>query len=174
MNRPAPGLKMDDVLQGMQAFARRYKGTLTTETMLVSGVNDEADCLTQTAQFAARLAPATAYLALPTRPPAEPWVRPADEHRMLHAYHLFQQHLSKVEYLTEFEGTEFVPSGPAAQGLLDITAVHPMREEAVRAFLARAGMEWAVVQELLKHGQLVQTEYQGQRFYLRRFSPQKT
>jgi hypothetical protein len=93
---------------------------------------------------------------------------------MFRAYHLFQQYLPKVEYLAEFEGTAFVPSGPAEQDLLDITAVHPMREEAVRAFLARAGMEWSVVQELLARGQLVQTDYQGQRFYLRRFSSHET
>jgi wyosine [tRNA(Phe)-imidazoG37] synthetase (radical SAM superfamily) len=171
INRPAHALAMDDVLQGMQTFTRLYTGTLTTETMLVSGVNDAEEHLTQTAQFVVQLAPAIAYLALPTRPPAEPWVRPADEQAMLHAYHIFQQHLPKVEYLTEFEGTAFVPSGPVAQDLLDITAVHPMREDAVRTFLARAGAEWSAVQELLARGQLIQTEYQGQRFYLRRLSP---
>lgn len=170
INRPARALALDDVLQGMQTFARLYKGTLTTETMLVSGVNDDEEHLTQTARFAAQLAPATAYLALPTRPPAEPWVRPADEHAMLRAYHIFQQYLLKVEYLTEFEGTAFVPSGPIEQDLLAITAVHPMREDAVRAFITRAGAGWAVVQKLIARGQLVQTEYQGQQFYLRRFS----
>lgn len=174
INRPAATLHLDKVLRGMQTFARLYKGTLTTETMLVSGVNDGEKHLTQTAQFVAQLAPTTAYLALPTRPPAEPWVRPADEHAMLRAYHIFQQYLPKVEYLTEFEGTAFVPSGPVEQDLLDITAVHPMREDAVRAFVARAGAEWSVVQELLARGQLVQTEYQGRQFYLRRFSPHKT
>lgn len=68
----------------------------------------------------------------------------------------------------------FVLSGPIEQDLLDITAVHPMREEAVRTFLARARVEWSVVQELPACGQLVQTEYQGQRFYLRRFSSHET
>jgi len=47
-----------------------------TETMLVEGVNDEVDHLIEIADFLDRLAPARAYLSIPTRPPAEAWVQP--------------------------------------------------------------------------------------------------
>jgi hypothetical protein len=51
---------------------------------------------------------------------------------------------------------------------LSITSVHPMREDAVRAFLARAGAAWPVVRSLIDQDQLVETEYDGHRFYVRK------
>lgn len=52
--------------------------------------------------------------------------------------------------------------------LLSITAVHPMREDAVEALPARAGGDWPTVHALIAAGQLVETTYGGHRFYLRR------
>ena len=40
------------------------------------------------------------------------------------------------------------------EDLLDITAVHPMREEAVDEFLGRAGANWSVVHDLIARDQL--------------------
>jgi hypothetical protein len=39
----------------------------------------------------------------------------------------------------------------------------------VEALLAKSGAGWPVVQTLLDQGHIVQTEYQGETFYLRRF-----
>jgi hypothetical protein len=50
---------------------------------------------------------------------------------------------------------------------LSITAVHPMREDAVGTFLARAGADWTTVHWLVAQHQLVEAEYQDHRFYLR-------
>ena len=55
-----------------------------------------------------------------------------------------------------------------SQDLLRITAVHPMRADAVNELLARAGAGWPVVQDLVERGQLVETRYQGNTFFLRR------
>jgi hypothetical protein len=53
---------------------------------------------------------------------------------------------------------------------LSITAVHPMREDAVDAFLERAGVDWAVVRGLIAQGQLVEIAYEGHKFYMRKLS----
>jgi len=45
--------------------------------------------------------------------------------------------------------------------------VHPMREDAVRAFLARAEASWEAIQTLVDQGQLVETVYGDHRFYVR-------
>jgi hypothetical protein len=70
--------------------------------------------------------------------------------------------------LVGYEGNSFVPTGQVEGDLLRITAVHPMREDAVTEFLARAGAGWESVEPLLAAGQLHQTRYQGHDFYLRR------
>jgi len=47
-------------------------------------------------------------------------------------------------------------------------AVHPMREEAVEYFLEQAGSSWVVIQKMIDAGKLVETEYCGKKFYLKR------
>jgi hypothetical protein len=75
-----------------------------------------------------------------------------------------------VEYLIGYEGNAFTFTGNVEEDLLSITAVHPMREEAVSEFLARGGADWRMVHHLIAQGQLVETEYQGRKFYLRKLS----
>jgi wyosine [tRNA(Phe)-imidazoG37] synthetase (radical SAM superfamily) len=55
----------------MLEFASSFTGVLATETMLVAGVNDDTAIVRGIADFLGRLQPSTAYLAIPTRPPAE-------------------------------------------------------------------------------------------------------
>jgi hypothetical protein len=73
-----------------------------------------------------------------------------------------------VELLIGYEGNAFASTGNVADDLLSITAVHPMREDAVQELLAGAGAEMSVVRTLVAGGQLVETTYGGSKFYSRR------
>ncbi len=168
-NRPHPTLHLASILEEMVRFVATFRGQLVTETMLVKDVNDSSEHVQSIADFLARLKPMTAYLAIPTRPPAEAWVRPPDDEALNRCYHLLSRRIEAVEYLIGYEGDAFASTGDVREDLLRITAVHPMREEAVRLFLARAGAEWSLVQELTEQGQLARTEFEGQSFYVRRF-----
>ncbi len=168
IDRPHRRLQLPSIQAGMLAFAATFGGKLVTETMLIDGLNDDEAHLRQLADFLGRLEPDTAYLSIPTRPPAESWVRPADETALTCAYQLVAARVGHVEYLIGYEGNAFASTGDAAQDLLSITAVHPMREDAVRAFLARAGADWAVIDELVARGQMIRIEYVGSAFYTRK------
>jgi wyosine [tRNA(Phe)-imidazoG37] synthetase (radical SAM superfamily) len=170
INRPHKALSLARILDGMRAFATTFGGRLVTETMLVRGINDGVDNIQALAAFLSELQPAIAYLGIPTRPPAEPWVRAPDAATLNRAYHILGDKLRHVEYLTGYEGNAFACTGNIATDLLAITAVHPMREEAVGALLARASSSWGTVERLVQDGQLAATEYEGHRFYLRRFA----
>jgi wyosine [tRNA(Phe)-imidazoG37] synthetase (radical SAM superfamily) len=122
----------------------------------------------QVADFLAQLQPAVSYLSVPTRPPAEKWVRSPDEDVINRAYQIFDERIDRVEVLTGYEGDAFAFTGRVEEDLLSITAVHPMREQAVDDFLARANADWSVVHGLVALGQLVETEYDGRKFYLRK------
>jgi wyosine [tRNA(Phe)-imidazoG37] synthetase (radical SAM superfamily) len=171
-DRPHGTLQLSSILDGMLEFADAYRrvgrGELVTETMLVRDVNDGDNQLGQVAHFLAHLRPARAYLSIPTRPPAEEWVRPPGEEVINRAYQILSHNLSQVEYLIGYEGNAFAFTGDVEEDLLSITAVHPMREEAVAQFLARAGAGWPVVHGLIDQGQLVEVEYEGRNFYTRR------
>jgi wyosine [tRNA(Phe)-imidazoG37] synthetase (radical SAM superfamily) len=168
IDRPYGSLALASILEGIREFATAYCGGLVTETMLVAGINDGEEQLTETADFVARLEPDRAYLSIPTRPPAEAWVQAPDEQALNRAYRVFRDRLEQVEYLIGYEGDAFAFTGVAEQDLLSITAVHPMREDAVGSFLARAGEGWPVIRRLVAQGKLVEVEHTGHTFYLRK------
>ena len=168
INRAHRALHLSSIQDGMLEFAEVYGGELATETMLVEGINDGDDHIREMADFLARLRPSTAYLAIPTRPPAEEWVQPPREDVINRAYQILSQKVDQVEYLIGYEGNAFAFTGNVEEDLLSITAVHPMREEAVREFLVRASADWSVVQRLIAQGHLMETEYEGRKFYMRK------
>jgi len=169
INRPHRYLKPDIILDGMVRFAESFQGYLTSETMLIKGINDDAREVNRIADFLTKIKPGKAYLSIPTRPPAKP-VIPPDEYSFNAAYQIFNRVLSKVECLIGYEGNAFTSTGNAEDDLLSITAVHPMREEAVTELLERLGTGWEIVHGLINNGSLVELEYQGKKFYARTFS----
>jgi wyosine [tRNA(Phe)-imidazoG37] synthetase (radical SAM superfamily) len=173
INRPHGRLQLPSILDGALQFAEAFGGELATETMLAEGVNDGTDHIREVASFLTRLEPATAYLAIPTRPPAERWIHAPSEEVLNQAYQILRASVDRVEYLIGYEGNAFAFTGNVQEDLLSTTAVHPMREDAVGQLLVRAGADWSVVQRLVAQGQLVKTEYGGKQFYLRRLPQDK-
>lgn len=84
------------------------------------------------------------------------------------ASQVFSERLSGVEYLIGYEGNAFAFTGNVKNDLLGITSVHSMREEAVIEFLEKTGNDWAVIERLIEDGALVELEYQGKKFYMRK------
>jgi wyosine [tRNA(Phe)-imidazoG37] synthetase (radical SAM superfamily) len=169
INRPHPALSLEKILAGIRQFAGIFTGTLLTETMLVHDVNDRKEQIAPVAEFVASLQPTRAYISIPVRPPAEPRVVPPHEDRVVMAFDLFRKSGVNVECLIGEEDTLFSRTGEVAEELLGITAVHPMREDAVREFLRNAGIDWKIVRKLIEEGKLKEIPYQGNRFYLRKF-----
>ena len=167
VNRPHRDLKLDLVLQGIREFAAEYTGVLISETMLLAGINDSGKSLCATADFLSGIKLRTAYLAAPTRPTAVKGVTGTDEAGLIRAHELFSSRLEGVELLTGHETGGFAHTGDARDDLLAITAVHPMREAAVRQVLAGDHADWSLVGELISEGALKTVEYEGELFYLR-------
>jgi wyosine [tRNA(Phe)-imidazoG37] synthetase (radical SAM superfamily) len=172
-DRPHSSLELRTILHGMREFAQAFKGEIITETMLLKGFNDRHEDITKIADFLTLLKPAKSYISIPTRPTALKGVVPASDQILAFAYQVFKENVADVEYLVGNEGHEFGFSGNIQDDLLSITSVHPMREDAVREYLKKAGADWDVVTNLLQSGSLQEVEYQGKTFYLRKF-PRKS
>jgi wyosine [tRNA(Phe)-imidazoG37] synthetase (radical SAM superfamily) len=173
INQPHHELRFATILQGIQHFAATYQGMLCTETMLVAGINDTAEHMQGVADFLQTINPHNVYLAAPIRPPADATIRIPGENTIVQAYEILHSQLTNVQYLIGYEGDDFSSTGDPARDLLAITAVHPMREEAVRQFLARANLDWSLVEELLQTGELTEVSFAGRRFYMRRVATGK-
>ncbi|MBN2053683.1 radical SAM protein [bacterium] len=167
LNRPHGRLDLPRLVTGIQRFVLEYDGFLATETMLVAGFNDDPGQVTSVARLLGRLRPDCAYLAAPIRPPLMQTIRPPSRERFARAHELFSAAVENVECLLHPETDDFGSTGNAEQDLLAITAVHPMRESAVRSLLARCDAGWEIVDRLLEKHILAATTIGGVTFYQR-------
>jgi wyosine [tRNA(Phe)-imidazoG37] synthetase (radical SAM superfamily) len=175
LDRPHKDLRLNAVLNGIQDFTDVFKGTVVSETMLVDGV-DYASEFERIAVFLAELKKLNrAYVAVPTRPPTEKWVKPAREEVLNVAFQVFSEKLGidRVEYLIGYEGNAFAFTGNVEEDLLSIAAVHPMRKEAVRELLREAKTDWQIIKKLLREDRLVELEYEGNRYYMRKLQSRR-
>jgi len=169
IDRPHKKLGLKAILDGMLKFAEDFKGTIISETMLIDGVyyGNEFEKIADFLASLKRLG--KAYVAVPTRPPTEKWVKPASEEIVNAAFQVFSEKLDgNVECLTGYEGNAFASTGKIEDDLLSITAVHPMRREAVKELLAKASADWRVIDKLVLEGKLMELEYEGNKYYMRR------
>lgn len=173
VDRPNRNLSLKDILNSMLKFKENFKGEIITETMLVQDINDDSQHLKKVANFLAELKPNRAYLSVPIRPPADSWVQSPSEGVVNQSYHIFKEKLDQVECLIGYEGNAFAFTGEVEEDILSITSVHPMREDALKDFLGRANSDWSVIERLIKQGKLVESEYEGHKFYIRKFLKQK-
>jgi len=170
INRPHKDLKLNTILGGISDFANEFRGTIVSETMLIDGI-DYGDEFEKIAEFLKHLKRLDkAFLAIPTRPPTERWVTPAREETVNAAFQVFAEKLgaNKLEYLIGYEGNAFSFTGRVEEDLLSITSVHPMRKEAVKEFLKKTDTGWAIIEKLLLEDKLVELDYAGKLYYMRR------
>jgi wyosine [tRNA(Phe)-imidazoG37] synthetase (radical SAM superfamily) len=170
INHPHRSLDLAAIIKGIENFTRYFKGKLVTETMIAGKYNDNEKSMQLVADFIGRLNVDCAYLSIPTRPPAEKRLTKPDEEFINLAYQILSEKIKKVEYLIGYEGNDFAFTGDVEKDILSITAVHPMREDAIAGFLKKAEASDEIITRLVATGKLRKIEYGGHVFYLRKFS----
>jgi len=169
VNNPYDSINLEKILNGLQKFAENYKGRLNTETMLVKGYNNSEKKLTKTASFIGSLKPEKVYLSIPIRPPAVVEIKPVTEENLNKAYQIFQKTGLNTELLTGFEGTDTGVTGNAFDDILNITAVHPLREDAIKELIGKDNADFSVIDTLIDQGVIKSLDYNGMKYYIRRY-----
>ena len=149
-------------------MTKTQAGELFSESMLIRNLNDGEDQIKKLAEYISQLPNVSSYLSIPVRPPAEKWIQPPTEETLVRAYQILHSEVTAVEFLIGYEGDAFAFTGDVEKDLLSITAVHPMRKEAVTEFLQKADADWSVVDQLIDRGLMVQKTFQGHTFYTRK------
>jgi wyosine [tRNA(Phe)-imidazoG37] synthetase (radical SAM superfamily) len=166
INRPHQLLKISKLLSGLYEFSQVYSGDIITETMLIKNLNDNILELEKLADFIEKLNPKKSYISIPTRPPAEKWVKQADELDINTAYQILKGRGVDAELLTSYEGNAFAFTGNFEEELLSIISVHPMREEGVKNFLLKANLDWNIIDKLIDDDELIELKYRGKKIYM--------
>ena len=135
IDRPHPGITYEQHIEGLEAFRRAYGGKFWPEVMLVKGLNDTEQALTDIAAVLTRLRPDLVHINVPTRPPAETWVEPPDDEGLMRAVAVLSKSVPvQVPGELEFDAHRF---DSIADALVGIVSRHPMREEEIRRMLRR-------------------------------------
>jgi wyosine [tRNA(Phe)-imidazoG37] synthetase (radical SAM superfamily) len=135
INRPHPDITFERLLDGLTAFRKEYGGKLWVEVMLVRGLNDSEQALTELAAALQKIQPDEVHILQPTRPPAETWVQPPDDEGLLRARAL----LGQVARIVHPASGTFDLSGftSLAEAVVSIITRHPLREEELVQALSR-------------------------------------
>ncbi|MBN2152940.1 MAG: radical SAM protein [Candidatus Lokiarchaeota archaeon] len=175
VNRPCKGLGLGTILEGITRFASSFGGSIITETMILDSIEYDGELGAIAAYIGAIPGVEKAYISTPTRPPMERWVGPTSPAVLEAATDAFEAVLGnkRVEVMNQYEGNAFSCTGKLEESLLDIVAVHPMREEAAVEFLAKGGAGPERLDALVTEGKLKRKQYQGHVYFVKRHGPDR-
>ncbi len=162
-NRPHGDIGFYTMLGGQIDFRHDYAGQIWLEVMLVSGLNDSEEELSNIKQAVDMIKPDRVYVVTPIRPPAESWVKPSSPENILKA----QKILGKVESLVGLESGEFGlhEFSNARQAILEIGSRHPLRwEQAVD--IENAFSEPNTINQMLEGKKLVKVNFNNSWYLL--------
>ena len=126
INRPHPAITYNRIIDGLISFRKEYQGKLWIEVMMIKDVNDTEVELNKIASKLNRIRPDEVHILQPTRPPAEPWVRPTDEEGLLRAQAILGD-IARV--IHPAAGTfDLGNLGDLVDAIVGIITRHPMKE----------------------------------------------
>jgi wyosine [tRNA(Phe)-imidazoG37] synthetase (radical SAM superfamily) len=167
INRPVSGLDFDTTLRKIYLFKDEFRGKLCTETMIVNGINDSLDNFSALAGIIKIIKPLKAYLSVPTRPPVENFVKQPNPEKLNIAWQIFNKMEINTEFLTQLEGSDTGYTGNIYEDILNITAVHPLREDSLLKLLKNNNAGYEVVDSLIRQRLIKQVIYEGKKYFLR-------
>jgi len=124
IHRPHPRASFERLVEGLVAFRGEYTGQLWVEVMLIHALNDTEEALRNLERVLRRVQPDQVHIILPDRPPAEPWVQPADQEGLLRAEAL----LGPVAHIIHPFALDVHANDYASpsEGIVSIVTRHPM------------------------------------------------
>lgn len=165
INRPHPESTFKWLHRGLVEFRRAYAGKLWVEVMLVRSMNDDEKALRDIAGSLREVQPDLVHVNVPTRPPAEGWVLPADDDAVKRA----QETLGEiVRVVRPSEGVfDCGSSERILEALLAIIQRHPMSQDELLRTLSQWPQQKAmeVLEELSWSGRVRSIERAGVRYW---------
>ncbi len=163
INRPHPELELQKIIEGMIAFRREYKGLFRLEVMFVKDINDSELSLRNIRKLVWAIRPDRVDIAIPTRPPAESWVRPPDPDRILYAQRLLRA--AQVMTWPEEGAFDFAGFDTLFDAVIALASRHPLRWNQAK-HLEEAFGQHAELERLVRLEKLSTVKYGESQFII--------
>jgi len=130
INRPAKGLSIKKVLDGIKKFADDFKGEIRLEIMVVKNINDSKKEIKKINEFIKDLKIDKIELNTVIRPPNDPQAKPLKKEELLKIKRLFDPDL-KVELISDFTKhyEQKIFRRDLEQRIIDLLKRRPCRKE---------------------------------------------
>ncbi len=83
VDRPAEGIKAEDIINGLVSLRKEFKGKIWLEIMLVKGINDDLRHIRKLKEAIDKINPDSIQLNSPVRSTAEPGIFAVDKNKLL-------------------------------------------------------------------------------------------
>ncbi len=165
VNRPAPSLRLERIIRGLEEFRREFKGLIWLEVMLVKGINDSPADIKALKKAIARIQPDRVQLNTVVRPPAEDWALPLSYEEL---EHIKAQLGEKAEVVASFREKGQPSSSPDSEAtILALIARRPVTAGDIATILAKSEQEISrQLEELLKKKKIKLVKHKGKSFYV--------
>ena len=163
INRPAPGIRIEDIIDGLAGFRKRFSGEIWLEILLVKGINDSEEHLRLLKTAAEKIGPDRIQINTVVRPPSDAEAKPLSKDRLEEIRSFFGD---KAEIIAEFSRPL---QTPVAEDLTDqVLAVIRRRPVTLDDLVSSLGMEKEKIKNCLEPllaEKAVQEAHQGGRIF---------
>lgn len=164
VNRPLASLKIGEIIRGLEAFRREFKGRLWLEIMLVKGINDSPADIRALKKAIAGIKPDRIQLNTVVRPPAETWARPLSQRSLQKIKKEFGE---KAEVIADTRRRRREPAGRnLSEAILAMAARRPVTLSDITSSLGRTERDIRPhLETLLRSKKIRRRRHQGSEYF---------
>jgi wyosine [tRNA(Phe)-imidazoG37] synthetase (radical SAM superfamily) len=170
VNKPHPGIKISEVIEGLRKFREIFKGTMLLEVLLVDGINNTEEELRKIGEAARYIGPDSVQINTVDRPGAYPEAKPLTHEQLEFAKSIIEKYHPNVVVLSRtykhLEKVRFASEEEFVEELMNMIKRRPMTTLDI---VASTGLDFFevsnVVKKLLEGGKLEEIKLNGNRFY---------
>ena len=174
INRPARGITLEKIAEGLLRAREEVRGKLAIQAMFLRAHDRPLNCapkhIEELVELLREIRPDQVQVNTPTRPPAEPYVRPLEPHELRSIAERLSSGLEGVEVVA-WHSPEVRAIGPTAfrlrEAVLSVLERRPCRFHELCAITGAEPLAIrAELDRLLSDGLLSTRDYRGERFYV--------
>ncbi len=166
INRPHKDIHFEEVIEGFINLRKEFSGEVWVETMLIKGLNDSDEVLWGIRNIIDRINPHKRFVTIPTRPPAESWVKVPDSEVLFRSFRI----LDAIPIYDVEHGEIDVSGFPTIDdAILSIIKRHPIRVDELKDILREYGDSREVeevIKNLIERGGVKLKEHLGYTYIL--------
>lgn len=166
INRPHMRLNLDVILRGIEEFSAKYRGVLSTDTMLIKDCNDNEEEITGICNFLNTIKRDKSYFTTPVRQTSKNYAHIPEKRTLEKIKDIITSSVKNYELLCCPENDIMIPAGNPEEELLGILSIRPIKEETIDKFSEMHGGDKDIFENLISKGLVQKVNYEGKYFYV--------